>query len=440
MGVNKAAVAALCLALSCAGVAQMDKTTIRHHREAMVDPLARDLAAAESKIAAHDLPGAETALLDISKAHPDDYRVWYDLGYVYSASGRKPQAIEAYRKSVALKADVFESNLNLGALLAQAGDPEAEKYLRVATTLKPVSNPDEARARAWEAYATWLRHNKPAEAVPAYRELLQLEPNNAEAHLALGELLAAQKDFPGAEAELKQATTLDPKLAAGWAALTNVYLQEKKYADGESALRSYLQQDPANTSAHLQLARLLAAEGKSDEAVSEAQLGAKGGVPDAATARAIASIYYAAARYDDAAALYRQLVAQQPRDAELHYALGQSLMSSKHFPQAQDEFIAAVSLKPDLVEGYGNLAAVANENKNYPLVLKALDARSRYMADDAASSFLRATALDNLKDYKDAAINYRRFLVAAGDKYPDQSWQAMHRLVAIDPDNKTKDK
>ena len=438
MGVNKAAIAALCLALSCAASAQ--KTTIRHHREAVVDPLARDLAAAEAKIAAHDLPGAETALLDISKAHPDDYRVWYDLGYVYSSTGRKPQAIEAYKKSVALKSDLFESNLNLGALLAQAGDPDAEKYLRAATTLKPTSDHEAGRARAWEAYATWLRHNKPAEAVAAYGELLKLEPKNAEAHLALGDLLVRQRDFTGAETELKQATTLDPKLAPAWAALTNVYLQEKKYVDGESALRSYLQQDPQNAPAHLQLARLLAAEGKNDEAVNEAQLGAKGGVPDAATAREVASIYYSAGRYDDAAALYRQLVAQQPRDPELRYAYGQTLMSAKHFPEAQNEFIAAVSLKPDLVEGYGNLAAVANENKNYPLVLKALDARSHYMADDAASYFLRATALDNLKDYKDAAINYRRFLEAAGDKYPDQTWQAKHRLIAIDPDNKTKEK
>jgi tetratricopeptide (TPR) repeat protein len=438
MDVNKAAVAVLCLALSCAAPAQMDKTTIRHHREAVVDPLARDLAAAEAKIAAQDLPGAETALLTISKAHPDDYRVWYDLGYVYSATKRKPQAIAAYKKSVALKADVFESNLNLGALLAQAGDPDAEKYLHAATTLKPVSDPDAGRARAWEAYATWLRQNRPAEAVAAYRELLKLEPKNAEAHLVLGELLANQKEFPGAETELKQATTLDPKLAPAWAALTSVYLHEKNYADGEAALRRYLQQDPQNASAHLQLARLLAAEGKTDDAVTEAQLGAKGGVPDAATARQIASIYYSAGRYDDAAALYRQLVTQQPRDPELHYAYGQTLMSSKHFPEAQDEFVKAVSLQPDLVEAYGNLAVVANENKNYPLVLKALDVRSRYMAEDAPSYFLRATALDNLKDFRDAAINYRRFLAAAGDKYPDQSWQAKHRLIAIDPDNKTK--
>ena len=438
MAANKAIVAALSLALSCAAGAQATHTTVRHHREAVVDPLARDLAAAEAKISANDLPGAETALLEVAKAHPDSYQVWFDLGYVYSATGRKPQAIEAYKKSVALKGDVFESNLNLGALLAQAGDPEAEKYLRAATTLTPTSNVNDGHARAWLALATLLRKDKPAEAVTAYREALKLQPKNIEAHLILGELLGAQKDFAGAEAELKQATALNPKLAPAWAELTNLYLQQKKYAEGEAALRGWLQSDPQNPGAHLQLARVLAAEGKNDDAIAEAQLGMKGGPPDPETAREVAAIYSAAGHYEDAAALYRPLVAQQPNDAELHYAYGQALMSGHHFPEAEQEFLAAVRLKPDLAEAYGNLAVVANENQEYELVLKALAARTRYIPDDAGSYFLRATAYDHLSDYKDAALNYRQFLAVANGKFPNQEWQARHRLIAIDPQGKYK--
>ena len=58
--------------------------------------------------------------------------------------------MDAYRKSVAAKPDVFESNLNLGILLARQGDTEeAAKYLKAATQLKPTANTDEGLARAW---------------------------------------------------------------------------------------------------------------------------------------------------------------------------------------------------------------------------------------------------------------------------------------------------
>jgi hypothetical protein len=47
---------------------------------------------------------------------------------------------------------------------------------------------------------------------------------------------------------------------------------------------------------------------------------------------------------------------------------------------------------------------------------------------------LRATAFDNLHAFKQAAENYRKFLAIAGGKFPDQEFQARHRLKAIVPD------
>jgi hypothetical protein len=47
--------------------------------------------------------------------------------------------------------------------------------------------------------------------------------------------------------------------------------------------------------------------------------------------------------------------------------------------------------------------------------------------------FLRASAYDHLRDYKLAAVDYHHFLDVAGGKYPDQEWQATHRLIAIEP-------
>jgi hypothetical protein len=47
--------------------------------------------------------------------------------------------------------------------------------------------------------------------------------------------------------------------------------------------------------------------------------------------------------------------------------------------------------------------------------------------------FMRASALDHLRQYKPAAVNYHLFLDAAHGRFPDQEWQARHRLITIEP-------
>jgi hypothetical protein len=42
-----------------------------------------------------------------------------------------------------------------------------------------------------------------------------------------------------------------------------------------------------------------------------------------------------------------------------------------------------------------------------------------------------ATAYDNLHQRKSAAEYYQKFLAAAQGNFPDQEWQAKHRLVAL---------
>ena len=100
---------------------------------------------------------------------------------------------------------------------------------------------------------------------------------------------------------------------------------------------------------------------------------------------------------------------------------------------AAKEFLAAIKLKPDFAEAYTGLAFAASQSKDYPLTIKALDMRAKVLPDEAITYFMRASAYDNLKDFKKASVNYHLFLNTANGKYPDQEWQAKHRLIAIEP-------
>jgi tetratricopeptide (TPR) repeat protein len=391
-----------------------------------------ELTQAEALIQKHDDAAAEPLLLKAVGLEPANYEAWYDLGFVENGLGKVNESIAAYRKAVTAKPDVFESNLNLGLQLAKTNQPDAEQFLRAATKLKPTSHPAEGQYRVWLSLGHVLETAKPEEALEAYRRAEELQPNEAEPYAATGQILEKQLHYSDAEEEYKKALALDPASDA-LTGLANCYMQERRFPEAEEYLRKVVKVHPEEAAAHIQLGRVLAAQGKNEDAVAELEAGEKLAPSDASVQRDLAETYVAAGKPEQAEAAYRALSAAHPQDANLHQALGRALLHEKKFPQAQQEFLAAIKLKPDFGEVYGDLAFAASENKDYPLTIKALDVRAKSLAETPLTYFLRASALDHLKDLKKAAANYRLFLQAAGGKYPDQEWQAKHRLIAIEP-------
>jgi len=418
--------------------AQMSGQTVRHHRVAEEqDPyLVPAVIQAEKAIEIRDFVNAENTLKHVVSDDDQNYRAWFDLGYVYTATRRDAEAIAAYRKSVAAKPDLFETNLNLGILLGETGDQEAEKYLRAATTLKPTDSPELGHERAWLSLAHVLESKHPQDALDAYREAAKLEPGDAEPHLAAGSLLEKQDRFADAEHEYQQVIELDPQSVEGMAGLVNVYTKTQRLPEVEKMLRRYLEINPQNQTAHLQLGRVLAVRKDVMGARAEYETVLKLDPNDLQAQRELAALDLGANHYQEAARRYQALVARKPADPELHYALGNALMFARDFPAAQQALLETVKLKPDLAQAYGDLAIVASENKQYELAIRALDARAKFMAETPGTYFLRATSYDNLKAFQQAADNYRQFLEVAQGKYPDQEWQARHRLIAIDPKKK----
>jgi len=433
----------LAMALAAAGVtAQESKPTIRHHRvaeEVPDDSSSPEVDQAETAMEHRDFAAAESLLQKAVTAKPNDYRAWFDLGYVYNATQRGTQAIDAYRKSIAAKPDVFESNLNLGILLAgQGGKVEAAKYLKTATQLKPTANPEEGLARAWQSLGHVEEDSDPQQALAAYSKAAKLNPKAVQPHLSAGILLEKQNGLDAAAREFQLAAELDPKSPEALAGLANVAMKQQKYPAAESALRKLLATDPQNNDARVQLGRVLAAEGKSDEAAEELQRGLKADPGDPRAAMELGALYVQAGKDSEAEQQFRVAVQKMPQDPEAHYALGSLLMHEKKYPEAQQELLAAIKLKPDLADAYGNLAVVASENKNYELALKSLDYRAKFLPESPASYFLRATCFDHLKAVKQAVEYYQRFLAADEGKLPDQEWQARHRLIALDPHHAEK--
>jgi tetratricopeptide (TPR) repeat protein len=406
--------------------------TIRHIRVAEESDQLPELTQAEVLIQKRDNAAAEPLLLKAVGHEPANYEAWFDLGFVENGLGKVDESIVAYRKSVAAKPDVFESNLNLGLQLAKTGQPDAEQFLRAATQLKPTSHAVEGQYRAWLSLGHVLALSKPAEAVDAYRKAAGLQPNEAEPHVAAGQVLEKQQHYADSEEEYKRALAIDPASDA-LTGLANAYMQERRFPEAEEYLRKLVNVHPDEAAPYIQLGGVLAAQGKNEAAIAELQAGLKISPNDFNAQRDLADVCVAAGKPEQAEKAYRALIGAHPQDAGLHRALGQALLRQKKFPEAQQEFVTTIKLKPDFGEAYGDLAFAASENKDYALTIKALDVRAKLIPEVPITYFLRASAFDHLKDVKKAAANYRLFLQTAGGKYPDQEWQAKHRLIALEP-------
>ena len=272
-------------------------------------------------------------------------------------------------------------------MLARAHNPDAEQFLRAATTLKPTDHSagdhtEEGKSRAWLALAHLLENKKPEEALAAYRKASELTPKDPEPHLSAGLLHERQREFSDAEAEYKQALALDDAHSTEAAiGLTNLYMKSGRLGEAEPLLRRLAAERPDDAGIHLQLGRVLAAQGKKDDAIAEIQTALKLAPADADAQRDLADLYAIAGKNDLAEAAYRTLLTAHPNDAELHRGLGKALLLQKKFPEAQQEFLAAVRLKRDWPDVYVDLAFAANENKNYDLTIRALNGRAMLNAE-----------------------------------------------------------
>lgn len=422
------------LTLSLAALGQDRPPTIRRHEMEVDNPMyPPELAQAEAAMDKKDYATAEPLLKEVVAHNAANDRAWFDLGFVENAVRKPDDAITAYRKALAAKPDVFESNLNLGLMLAKAGQPDAEQFLRAATKLKPTAQIDEGHARAWLGLARVLEAGRPDDAIEAYRQAATLRPKDPEPHLSAGLLLEKETHFADAEEEYKKALEMDPASADAVTALANLYMRGQQFEKAEEMLRKLVVAHPQDAVAHMQLGRVLAASGKNEEASTELEAALKIAPNDPAGTRELAELFMNAAKYDKAETAYRALLLGNSKDADLHERLGQACMKLHKFGDAQKEFLTVVQLKPDLGDAYGELAGAASENKDDVLTIKALDARAKFLPEIPMTYFVRAIAYDHLRDFKDAAVNYHKFLEVDNGKYADHEWQARHRLMTIEP-------
>jgi len=369
-------------------------------------------------------------------------QAWFDLGFAQNHLNKTSEAVASYRKAVQLSPKWFEANLNLGVALAKLNDfSAATPVLQHAVTLKPTTVGNKALSKAWQTLGQVLETTDAKAAAAAYDKAVELDPSQTSLTLDAGRILQAANDLPGAEEHYqKAAKTGDTQ---GMMLLINLLSQQKRHLEAETWLTKYVEKNPQDSKARLQLGKFLASRGKAQEAIAVLQ-GATSQPGDGQNTaspssnpeidRELAELYLQTKQYAQAELLFRHMAQSNASNPDLHFGLGVAVLHQLKYPEAESEFIQTIKLKPDYGEAYGYLADAARENKHYELAIRALDARAKFLPENARTYFIRATSFDSLHMFKPAAENYKKFLAIAAGKFPDQEFQARHRLKAIQPE------
>jgi Flp pilus assembly protein TadD len=397
------------------------------------------LRSAEAALEHGDYATAVSALKKLASSQPRNAQVLYDLGFAQERLGDETAAATAYTESIAADPTLPEPQVALGLLDARSGRLDAaHRELETASTLSNAGN--DLRARALRSLAVLDENTNPDASREELLAALKLSPETPGDILLSARLAEHAKDMPDAEAAYRRLLALQPGNVDATVGLAHTLEAQKKTADAESILTAALKTNPSDPRLLAQLASVYGDEGKPQQAIPLIeQLRATGAADaqDPTMTRLLAHLYMLSGDDAKAEPLYRDLV-QKEGDPILLDDFASVLVHELKFAEAQTVLVKAVAMRSrfpsqaDWAEAAGHLAFAASRNHDPQLTLQALAARATVLPNSPASLFLEATAHDALHQRPEAERAYRAFLAAAAGKYPDQEFQARHRLITLE--------
>ncbi len=210
----------------------------------------------------HNLFALYTATL---QKNPGCWMAHYNLGIVLSEQGEADQAIDHYRRAVALRPDYAEAHYNLGRLLVEHGQlADAIAHYERAAAI----NPADAEARN-NLGVTLFGMGRADEAIAHYQKALEIWPDYAEASCNLANALIAKGDFDGAIARYTACLAAIPDQEEARYNLASALLRRGRTDEAIVEYQKVLQMHPESADAHANLGSAWLAKGRVRDAMAE---------------------------------------------------------------------------------------------------------------------------------------------------------------------------
>ena len=318
--------------------------------------------------------------------------------------GESQEAERLYREILKTQPMHPDANHNLGVLvLSKNRMLEALSLFKIATEANPKIE------RFWISFANVLiKEKKYEEAEKSFKKVIELNPDNAQAHNIRGTLVQILGKLDEAEESYRKAIELKPDYAEAFFNLGNELNRLARLDEAEASLKKAIELKPDYTDAYNNLSLTLGRLGRSEEAV----------------------------------AILRKVIGFNSYDAKVHINLGNILQSEHKLDEAEKSYRKAIELKPDFAVGYNNLGTVLHKSGRLDQAEKSYRKAIELKPDYAEAYTNLGNTFKELNRLDESEVSYKKAMILQSDFIAVTSsvnkgdWQNSKDLLAIACTNK----
>lgn len=317
-------------------------------------------------------------------------------------------AVRAEPTEAALRLALIDHKLRLGDT---AGAAQAAQ--EAVATLPQNAELVERQAR------TQLASGNKGQAANTYTQLTSLVPTRAIGWLGLAQLRFMDKDYAGAEREVKRALEAEPSSVAAQRLLIQLAARQGRIDEALAALHERQKKNPQEAYALIAEADIEAGRQHFDVAIAALRKAAMLREPNDAAPRLFA-LLLATKKRDEALAFETQWQTAHPQDGSFAVAAADVTLARGDMEGALSRYEALLKRRPDVIPFINNVAWLRSK-LGKPGARELAERGLKLNPDDNALRDTYATVLANDKDFSKAASVQRQLV----SEQPDQP---MYRL------------
>ena len=285
-----------------------------------------------------------------------------------------------------------------------AGDLDgAERLCRKALKIDPES------AEAHDHLGDVLvRRGMPEQAKAHFARAIQYQPGCASAHVNLGRLLRKQgKPKEGIE-HFKKAVEIDPKLAGAHDNWGNALAELGQFDRAIEHYKRAIEIDPEHASAHNNLGAALGQVGERREAIKCYRKAIEIDPAFAPAHYNCASDLSSLGQFDEAIKHYGKAVEINPKDDSSHYGWASALIKLGRVNQAIEHYERAIEINPKHAPAHSNLGTALFQRGKFRQAIEHYRKAIEINPKDGSAHYNWGNALCSLREFDQALEHYKR--------------------------------
>jgi tetratricopeptide (TPR) repeat protein len=412
---------------------------VRPSDSADYDVLVAGMAAEEGNLAE-----ARAAFERAAEKDPDSAYLQRRLGNLAAQMDDLPGALAYAERAAELDPTDIDSRIFLGRLYRIRRDAEGAERALLGEDGEPVS-----AAASLLLYQVYLEQNRLPEALELVKELLAEDPEDLGAYMAIATVYERMDEADMAELTLREALVHHPGRLVLYSRLARMR-RAAEDPEGEAEIwREVLAERPHHYGSLVSLGEALIALNDLDGAIATYAEIADHYPDDHQALRRLASLEFAAGRYQQAADRLEQALERNPERSEFAYSLGQVQRGMSADDLALASFERVPEDSPVYVEARIQIATILEEREDFSGALVEVE-RIRRMRTNRAFDFhvasLRARAgnfeggvalLEEMlaADPNDDEVLYQLGVLYGSERRVDEAMRYMRATLEHNPDN-----